>query len=183
MKKKEKGRCVLREMSDFIPLLGRLEEEIKNFSRWATPGQLSFGGYLAVWERSPRVPDVEWAKRAPLIVVRVGTVPPEKTMRYFALCQEKATRLLSLTEEGHVSSWQSREPDQGRYGGAIVTSDFVFGFSGLTEEGDEGVLVRACFDVGMLSLDSVQTIASTSCNPFLRDFHVSFTGSQELLEF
>ena len=118
-----------------------------------------YGGYLCVFgaDQDPTEP--------PLAVIRVGDPIKERVGKYFEFCQEKTRRLLAHPE--HLSSWQTRDVDKEQYGGAIRASDFVLGFSGHTELGDEAILVNACITLGMLSGSTAAAIASFSGNELI----------------
>jgi hypothetical protein len=77
----------------------------------------------------------------PLLIAPIGTMSREKAEKYLQLCQEKARRLSA--SRGHISSWESRVPDEEKYGGAITIADVILSFSGLPEKGDEAVMMVA----------------------------------------
>ena len=60
---------------------------------------------------------------------------PAKILQYTFACQEGAKRLLEYLE--HVSSWQSRDFDSKKYGGAIRSDNLVISFAGLSEHLNE----------------------------------------------
>lgn len=74
-------------------------------------------------------------------VLMIGTVPDsEKSRRYFNYCQEKAARLAE--HRNHVSSWQSRDPDKDRWGGAIRCKEHILSYSGLSSDlWDEAIVL------------------------------------------
>ncbi len=95
---------------------------------------------------------------------RIGTVNEAKVAKYEAFCQEKAGRLLlKMRSDGHVSSRQSRRPDEDQWGGAILIVDenLVFSFSGLPELADEAFMVRLAWEMATLrySPDQGVTVA------------------------
>lgn len=71
---------------------------------------------------------------------RVGRIDsPEKDERYQRLSAEKSTRLRAHPE--HKTSWQSRDPDKGLWGGAFRADDgWIYSFSGLVELWDEALV-------------------------------------------
>ncbi|MBP6858911.1 MAG: hypothetical protein KBC33_03745 [Candidatus Pacebacteria bacterium] len=88
------------------------------------------GGYLCVTNPTGQVH----------AVLMIGTVPdPEKSRKYFDYCQEKAARLAE--HRNHVSSWQSRDPNRDRWGGAIRCKEHILSFSGLPEIWDEAIVL------------------------------------------
>lgn len=113
----------------------------------------------------------------PELVIAIGVIAPEKRAKYFEFCQEKSRRLAD--HEDDLSSWQTRHPEQGQWGGAIRTLDQkIFSFSGLPELGDEAVMLAV---VMITTADSPEVelirtwcdeIAALSRNPYwvpLRD--------------
>ena len=87
------------------------------------------GGYFCVTD----------LKGSILLVMLIGEVAEEKIPRYSKVCIEKAQWLASHAD--HVSSWQSRNEAEDKWGGAIKTKDFIFSFSGLPEMWDEACMV------------------------------------------
>lgn len=118
-----------------------------------------FGGYLCVYD-STQLPG-----QPPMMILRIGEPDENKLTRSFSLCQEKAGRLLA--NPTHLSSWQTRDVQQGRYGGAIRTKDHVLAFSGHIETADEAVLVNAACALGWLERSTAGAIASFSNNELI----------------
>jgi hypothetical protein len=110
------------------------------------------GGYLCV----------TMPTGTPLCVLIVGEVEPEeKAQKYFEFCQEKAKRLAA--NAGHVSSWQSRDESQNRYGGAIRTGKFILSFSGFPEDWDEACMVVAAQQCGFeINLPLIKKISGNT---------------------
>ncbi|MDO8444059.1 MAG: hypothetical protein Q7S80_00965 [bacterium] len=98
----------------------------------------------------------------------VGHVINGKDDRYIELCQEKATRLEARHESnGDVTSWQSRDPESDRWGGAILGPDghdrqYAFSFSGLPDLCDEAVTLLTAVKVGHLSGEEALEIGDVS---------------------
>lgn len=88
------------------------------------------GGYFCLADKESGMP---------LFITQVGEVPKEKAGKYLSFCQEKAGRLAQ--NKAHWSSWQSRNPDQEKWGGAVRTEIGILSFSGLPELGDEAVML------------------------------------------
>jgi hypothetical protein len=104
----------------------------------------------------------------PLLVAIVGEVPLEKAEKYMEFAQEKARRL--AFQIGHVSSWESRDPDHNQWGGAIRIEDLIFSFSGLPELADEAAMLGVGLMYGRRentsSEDLFAEIATRSDNPY-----------------
>jgi hypothetical protein len=95
----------------------------------------------------------------------VGNVPdPEKRKKYATLALEKCTRLAS--NPIHVSSWQSRVPEETKVGGAIRLNDErLMGFSGLLSEHlDEAIPLALGHMSGEMSSEQVRKVILASQN-------------------
>ncbi|MEJ0021269.1 MAG: hypothetical protein WDN47_01665 [Candidatus Doudnabacteria bacterium] len=100
-----------------------------------------------------------------LIILAVGTVPPDKAEKYLTNCVEKAGRLAEHPE--HLSSWESRDPDKQQWGGAIRGFDpFIYSLSGLPELGDEAVMIALVHKLRMRVGYKIDEIAEKSHNPY-----------------
>lgn len=108
------------------------------------------------------------------LLAELGTCDPEKAMKYFYLSQEKGIRLLG---HEHISSWQSRDYDNGRYGGAITAppdslgtpqgKEFVISISGLPEHGDEAVSLVTALAFHWITIGDIDRIIAISENPLV----------------
>jgi len=127
------------------------------------------GGFIAVLEFfGPKM----------LMVNELGVCERKLQARCFGYCQEKVRRLFDNAAKGHVSSWQSRDPDNKKYGGAITVhmygkgcreaKDIIGAVSGLVEHGDEAVTLVIWMIFHWLILSEAQAIADISENPLFR---------------
>lgn len=100
----------------------------------------------------------------------VGEVTNGKDQKYIEFCQEKANR---LEEEhavnGHVSSFQSQDPEHDKWPGAILGPDgqkrqYAFSFSGLPWMCDEAITLLTAIEVGHLTKEEAIDIAELSDN-------------------
>lgn len=131
---------------------------IENFPELATSGGLlKKGGYVSIF--SIETKRLEFASL-------IGTiVPQEKWPAYSFNSEEKGTRLLVAHEElGHMTSYESRDPDNGKWGGAIVADAFILSFSGLPEQADEAIMLIVAFELDLLSTINVRDIAKKNNN-------------------
>ena len=112
------------------------------------------GGYLCI---------ADGKNGLPILTVLVGKVPPHKARKYLAFCQEKAGRLAG--NRGHLSSWESRDPQKDHWGGAIRFNDYILSFSGLPEMGDEAAMLVAAMRSN-IGATVVKNIAQRSKNPY-----------------
>ncbi len=101
-----------------------------------------------------------------LLLAPVGRFPEKKSARYFSFAQEKATRLYFKVKRGsrHLTSWQSRDEEKQRYGGAILADDLILSFSGLPELADEAVVAYVAFLFNLIGFSTALEIANTSNN-------------------
>jgi hypothetical protein len=124
-----------------------------------------FGGYWCALENGAEA----------ILPELVGKVrAAEKARKYSDLCMEKAVRLWQMfREHSHVLSWQSRDPDNGLWGGAVMFTDdrgrkWILSFSGLPEAADEAAMLLA----GARAIESMkraQEIAAISSNATFLD--------------
>lgn len=135
-----------------------------------------YGGYLSILD----IATGTWLVREQ----RVGRVDdPEKAAKYAGLSVEKAERLrTAIATHGHVSSRQSRDPERGRWGGAIRTQDYsdecrdgiILSFSGLPELADEAFVVALAFwmpNIGFSDVDTIAKVSDPEVNQLLLDLY------------
>ena len=104
------------------------------------------GGYLCIADN---------ATGAPLDVVKLGIVKPEKESVYERRVLKKA-RWLGEAPSEYLTSWQLRDPECEVFGGAVRVSH-VIAFSGLPEMLDEAlVLVVARAYMGWMNADVIR---------------------------
>jgi len=116
------------------------------------------GGYFCIQRTTEELPDV---------IIKIGQPTAEKGIKSLLFCQEKAGRLRSNPD--HVSSWQSRKPDDAQYGGAIkIGDDFIVALSGLIESADEAVLVIFAYRLQLINWKEAEAIAEASENRLIR---------------
>lgn len=131
---------------------------IEKFRQLSEEFQNKTGGYLTILCRKTG---------QVMRVIKVGDFPLEKSARYFSLSLEKAQRLFN-SEPGVLTSFETRNSDEDKYGGAIRTTDYILSFSGLTEEGDSAVLLRVANSFDMIDPESfaaIQSIIGDSVSP------------------
>ena len=103
-----------------------------------------------------------------LMIREIGSCPEEKARKYFEFCQEKKDRLYK--NPGHISSWQSRQPEKDKYGGAVRTAldgYYILSMSGLPEHGDEAVMVYTAHKINWMNKDTILAIIGISKNPYI----------------
>jgi hypothetical protein len=131
------------------------------------------GGYLCIADN---------ATGEPLDMAKLGDPLQTKEGKYEELAKEKAHRLAENPE--HLTSYQSRHPVHGRWGGAIRAGDHIFSFSGLSEKLDEAlVLVVARAYLGWMRTETVRycdRLATLSDNT---DYHKLVTGLHQRTRF
>lgn len=93
-----------------------------------------------------------------IVTIRVGEMPSfEKAEKYYRLSQGKILCLAQHPE--HDTSWESRDPDNGRYGGAVRTPYGIVSCSGLCESDDTAVVLVFSQTLRLLSEERVKVIA------------------------
>lgn len=105
----------------------------------------------------------------PHLVLILGEIPEEKVGKYYDFSLEKGFRL-SLNASPplcHLSSWESRDPEKNKWGGAIVAGDTIFSFSGFPELVDEAFSLYIAWALRLLTADEVFKIARISQNRFV----------------
>lgn len=107
--------------------------------------------------------------------MEIGKVPEEKREKYYKLSQEKAKRLYAHPE--HLSSWQSRNPDQGEWGGSIRIENYIFSFSGLPELIDEALMLVLAHRFHWLDYGQGLEISFLSNNPFFQMLQLTINAS------
>jgi hypothetical protein len=131
------------------------------------------GGYLAVLVRGE--PGFSLCSRVGIFI--------DDSEQYLTFSKEKAERLQGLWHQ-HLSSWQSRDPDQGRWGGAIRADQIIISFSGLPELVDEAVVTAAAYWLGELTeYAQVLKIVDISKNPFTEELIARMAIWPSLSEF
>jgi len=131
---------------------------VKNYPELATSkGILKKGGYVSIYSLG--------AKRLEFVSIVGKPVPQEKWSAYSYNSEEKGARLISTHFElGHMTSYESRDPDNGKWGGAIVADNYILSFSGLPEQADEAVMMAVAIELDLLSLINAEDIAKRNNN-------------------
>lgn len=105
-----------------------------------------------------------------------GSIPPTLEHIYKQNAYEKIIRL--SYHEGDISSFQSRNPAEGRWGGAIRLKGIVLSFSGLTELLDEAYLLSIAIQCGWCSpLRAKRVIQKSNNHWFERTWHLIHKAS------
>ncbi|MBI2004174.1 hypothetical protein HYS72_01785 [Candidatus Pacearchaeota archaeon] len=112
-------------------------------------------------------------------VLEIGNYDIEKKEKYLRFSQEKAHRLYSdwLRDTDSISSWQTRQIEINRYGGAVlfgflnngIKSCNVFSFSGLNEHTDEAVSFMLAYTLNLANSSDLEQITRISKNQVLEE--------------
>jgi len=97
----------------------------------------------------------------------IGEINPEKREKYELFAEEKMRRLMK--NPSHFSSWQTRNPEEGKWGGAIRLPQCLLSFSGLPELLDEAFMVGLAYRSDLIGRTEAHIICTASNNRFLRD--------------
>lgn len=121
------------------------------------------GGYLAVW--TVYLNNVPGSLE---LLARLGYTPEEKLAKRMEGAMEKCQRLDSGDGQGHLTSYESRNPEIGRWGGAVRGPQHIYAFSGLPELWDEAAMFVLAIRLYQLDEDDVLALISEERNPHLR---------------
>lgn len=94
----------------------------------------------------------------------IGIMPNEKRKHFRKLSRDNLLR--RLKNPGHVSSWQSRNPDLDLLGGDIKAGSYDLSFSGLPELADEAVMLFLAVRLLLLTITEACAIAKISDNQY-----------------
>jgi hypothetical protein len=112
------------------------------------------GGYLCEMNAEKQLVHIE----------KIGTVSAEKDRRYKSLAEEKCHRLLA--HPTHNTSYESRNPNNDKWGGAIRLIDGAAGFSGLAELDDEAFVMTLAIVAGHMRIEKAKGIAAPDNSTF-----------------
>ncbi|MCX6763891.1 MAG: hypothetical protein NTZ97_04150 [Candidatus Moranbacteria bacterium] len=137
-------------------------EKFINLPQNPNPGRK--GCYIGVVSKERGIVKVQLA-------TELGYCKPEKVSKYFRFCLEKPMRIL---EHGEFSSWQSRDVDSEKYGGAVTAHPrskgpkagrgIAIGISGFTEHGDEAVALVIGLALNLFILEDAKRVIKISGN-------------------
>ncbi|MBX2866908.1 hypothetical protein KTR10_03060 [Candidatus Kaiserbacteria bacterium] len=118
------------------------------------------GGYLCLMVQGYQTSE-------PMVSLhQLGKPDEAKADKYQHLAQEKATRILA--NQVAASSWQTRDPDQGQWGGGIRTApDTAIAFSGFPELVDEAFCLALARMAGWMAEDEISIVTAFSRNEML----------------
>lgn len=130
------------------------------------------GGFLAILKATSRDYIIP-------LVIEVADCAPSLEIQTQELVQENCRRLLKFrNEKGHITSWQSRNPEDKEYGGGITIGHYwtqvdyggnLFGaFSGLPEHQNEALVTILFLTFNWISSGHIEKIIEISNNQFIR---------------
>ncbi len=91
------------------------------------------GGYLTILN----------AKTGAVIaIITIGKIPAKKQEKYFQISLEKARRVFFSKKS---SSFLTRNPEDEKYAGAIKSKEYIYSFSGHSEENDEVITLMLSY--------------------------------------
>ncbi|MFA4999416.1 MAG: hypothetical protein WC519_01680 [Parcubacteria group bacterium] len=105
------------------------------------------GGYLAFVD-----------KKGLAFKTSVGSFLEEKEEKNRSFSQEKAERAFRTV----MPSFETRDPDNEKWGGGIFAGEYGIGFSGLPELADEALAVWLAEELKLISHDEAEEITSKS---------------------
>lgn len=114
----------------------------------------------------------------PLTGMFIGDVPDDaRAEKYVKLAHEKASRLaLMMKADRHVTSWQSRDPKTGQWGGAIYIRrcNRILSFSGLPEHWDEAAMLMVAYLRFNVLASDLYVMAKISNNSQFHELTLNF---------
>lgn len=105
-----------------------------------------------------------------IFTIMLGNVPKEKQERYLNLSLEKGDRLYKNYRSDFkiFSSWQTRQPDKDKWGGAIRANRYILSFSGLSELLDEALVLEVVLIMNWENPYRLYEISQVSNNIYYR---------------
>ncbi len=158
----EAGVIVAAPTSKIIEYAERIIDVAVNLSGQADDPNKR-GGYLAVW--TVYLNNVPGGLR---LLAPVGYSPEDKWRKRMEVAEEKCQRLDSGDGKGHLTSYESRNPKIGRWGGGVRGPQHIYAFSGLPELWDEAAMFVLAIRLHQLRADDVLALISEERNPHLR---------------
>jgi len=155
----------MTELEKLLELLTRIIQIMRGQPHLLldSKGQERRGGYFSVFSANDGV-----------LILRtlIGEPsPPENEERYYTFSKEKGERLYMLLHIGHLGSYQSRDPEKNRWGGAIWARKFIFSFSGLPELADEALMLVLAIANQDIFLHEAREIAERSNNNVFEELY------------
>lgn len=108
------------------------------------------GGYFCLADMQTGIPE--------LLVMYGDPENPAGKAKYFSFAQEKAMRLAQ--NKHHKSSFESRIPENSKWGGAIRGHQYIYSFSGFPEIVDEASMLLTALLLDDLTHDEAYIIAT-----------------------
>ena len=99
-------------------------------------------------------------------IMEIGQGPDQRLEKLGRTAVERGIRLLDNLPLDHVSSYQSRNPKEGKLGGAILGEEFILSFSGLSELEDEAVVLAVGYRLRLISTLNLLNIYRMNRNPY-----------------
>jgi len=141
--------------------LRRAVKEISLITQLLKLGDCDYGYFTMLRRSDSRV----------LLISQIGNCPPESAEKYMAFSLEKGQRLFERHRDfGDISSFQSRKPHKGMWGGAICLSDVIFSFAGPPELAGEAVMLALAFQLDAIGERKINQIIKISNNPVAREY-------------
>jgi hypothetical protein len=133
------------DFNELLVLSGRLESfcDALRFY-WSFPtdednrNDRNPGGYLTILDKTSGQVLIS------LQLTNDQSLSAEEAESYRGYSLEKAQRLFRHLQDGHLTSYESRDLENHRYGGAIAVDAFIVSFSGLPEKWDTIVVSIGC---------------------------------------
>ncbi len=148
-------------MHDVVQILTVADQVVQAIIRLVnSEGQERTGAYLCVIER-----------RTYQVVLHalIGDGPADKVSKWREFSAEKCVRLLGH-QPYNETSYESRLPEENRWGGAVLGTDYAFGLSGLKELDDEAAMFHLAVMLKQRDGQATLDMISEERNPRLRHY-------------
>lgn len=160
----------MKEKDFFNQLLAGWEADVRSVVEAVFPSVLSFAREEKPWRTGG------WfcaTINAQSVGFPIGTLTAEDERKFRTFADEKTCRLGIYAN--HISSWQSRNREDQRYGGAIrVCGGAILSFSGLSDHYDELLVLLVAMRLGAIDAAGRSRVIRASNNTRIGDYILKF---------
>ncbi|MDB4991798.1 MAG: hypothetical protein JWL75_43 [Parcubacteria group bacterium] len=110
----------------------------------------------------------------PILIMALGEPNEAKSATRLEFCQEKVRRLAANT--AHSLSFESRDPDNNKWGGAARGKRYIVSFSGMPERLDEYFALAVLYHLQDLSEQEILRLLLAHDNPYRSELHLENFG-------
>lgn len=105
-----------------------------------------------------------------LITTIIGSVHPDKAQKYKQFAEEKAIRLYHFYRFAcdscvpHISSYQSKNESEDKWGGSVLGNRYIYSFSGFPQIIDEIAMLATALELNDMPRDRAEEIMRLSAS-------------------